>query len=480
MGVRYHRAADLLELTGILQTTVSGLSIDEIAARFEVSRRTAERMLGALRERFPDLEPVFRSGRKYWKLPQDVASRPLRLPKTVDALGERLARLEDELRDARAEAEELRGIADGVLDSWQVGILVIDSDFRAVWANHALFRCLELRREEIVGQDMRSLVHECIRHRFDDPERFSRRALAPPNGHGALRLGFRGTDGRSRWIDYSSRPITAGRYAGGRVDQYAEVRSDACSEHPAAGSSDGRSLGATSGHRTPAQSGRRSETPRELRLMDDGRAILGDYLTLIREAAAEVLAADDLSPAVAERLRSVVASSEQSVREALSLMDRGQMKFEPTAVPVVLRTAAALVEQLALESGVHLELEVDEALPRILADRTAITSAVTAAARNAILALEPGRTVRLRAERLDDPPRIRMSILDDGPDMPDSLLGLEGRFTETARSGLGLGITRARDATGRPIGGILQYFEVATEKVGRQAYRARRLSRHDS
>ena len=113
MGVRYQRAVDLVELTGILQTTVTGLSIDEISERFEVSRRTAERMLSALRDRFPDLEPIFRGGRKYWKLPPASRARPLQLPRTLETLSERIVELEAEISMSRHYAE-----AAGSDDTW--------------------------------------------------------------------------------------------------------------------------------------------------------------------------------------------------------------------------------------------------------------------------------------------------------------------------------------------------------------------------
>ena len=80
MDGRYRRIVDLVELTGLLQTRVGGVSLDEIAERFEVSRRTAERMLGALRRRFPQLDFELREGRKYWRLPSLDDPDEVRIP----------------------------------------------------------------------------------------------------------------------------------------------------------------------------------------------------------------------------------------------------------------------------------------------------------------------------------------------------------------------------------------------------------------
>lgn len=68
MEGRYRRVVDLVELSDLLQARETGISIDEIADRFDVSRRTAERMLRALRDRYPDLAAQVRHGRKYWHL----------------------------------------------------------------------------------------------------------------------------------------------------------------------------------------------------------------------------------------------------------------------------------------------------------------------------------------------------------------------------------------------------------------------------
>lgn len=77
MEGRYRRVVDLVELTDLLQVQHSGLSIDEIADRFAVSRRTAERMLRALRERYPDLAAEIRHGRKYWRFRHGSRAAPL-------------------------------------------------------------------------------------------------------------------------------------------------------------------------------------------------------------------------------------------------------------------------------------------------------------------------------------------------------------------------------------------------------------------
>lgn len=71
---RYARSADLLRLALQLAGAHEGLSLDEIARAFEVSRRTAERMRDALERVFPALEAkTGADGLKRWRLPKPPA-----------------------------------------------------------------------------------------------------------------------------------------------------------------------------------------------------------------------------------------------------------------------------------------------------------------------------------------------------------------------------------------------------------------------
>lgn len=86
MSGRYKRTADLLQLTALLQTRVGGVSMDQIAEQFDVSRRTAERMIAALRDNFSDLESELRDGRKYWRFVDSGEADTLRVPKELASL----------------------------------------------------------------------------------------------------------------------------------------------------------------------------------------------------------------------------------------------------------------------------------------------------------------------------------------------------------------------------------------------------------
>ena len=73
--MRHEKAGRLLELARLLAGTSEGLTLDEMAERLGVGRRTAERMRDAVRDVFPQLEEV-----------DDPPTRRFRIPAGLDGL----------------------------------------------------------------------------------------------------------------------------------------------------------------------------------------------------------------------------------------------------------------------------------------------------------------------------------------------------------------------------------------------------------
>ena len=73
--MRHEKAGRLLELARLLASTSEGLTLDEMAGRLGVGRRTAERMRDAVRDVFPQLEEV-----------EDPPTRRFRIPAGLDGL----------------------------------------------------------------------------------------------------------------------------------------------------------------------------------------------------------------------------------------------------------------------------------------------------------------------------------------------------------------------------------------------------------
>ena len=73
--MRHEKAGRLLELARLLASTSEGLTLDEMAERIGVGRRTAERMRDAVRDVFPQLEEV-----------DDPPTRRFRIPAGLDGI----------------------------------------------------------------------------------------------------------------------------------------------------------------------------------------------------------------------------------------------------------------------------------------------------------------------------------------------------------------------------------------------------------
>ncbi len=114
--MRHEKAALLLELARLLASSAEGLTLDEMAERLGVGRRTAERMRDAVWEVFPQLEVV-----------EDPPTRRFRIPSGLDGLfqaptAEELAALTAagdtfEKQGAQARAAALRSLETKVLSA---------------------------------------------------------------------------------------------------------------------------------------------------------------------------------------------------------------------------------------------------------------------------------------------------------------------------------------------------------------------------
>lgn len=439
MAVRYQRATDLVELTGILQTTATGLSIDEIADRFDVSRRTAERMLSALRERFPDLQPHLRAGRKYWKLPGRGQARPLQLPRTLHALSERIEELELEVLNSRGEIEELRGIAEGVFSTSPVGLLLLDAGRRIVWVNGTLSRYLGLAPEVLVGLPLETAARDRLTGVLERPEDL---LGDQEDGRSDCRV-LPGERRRGRWLRPVSRSIRVGRYAGGRLDRYMDVTG----LHP-------------DPSRQPEQTVGLDQLP------ESTAPMLKEHMQTLLDAVSHALDQDGLAPEVARRLRAVTDSNARTISTSLDMISSSGMKYEPIAPKQTLEVAATLVRPFAEECGVELRVEAAPVLPSMMADRALVISNLVLNAKLTVESLPPGSHLILRADHLEEPARVRISVIDDGPSLPDGFPEIVADFLPTQSGGAGIGLASPRDGSGRATGGIVQYFELPAFAIG--------------
>ncbi|ARS90050.1 PAS domain-containing sensor histidine kinase [Natrarchaeobaculum aegyptiacum] len=114
-----------------------------------------------------------------------------------------------------------------VIDQADAGMFVLDETFDVVWIDETIEEYFGIDRAEVVGRDKRMLVEESISERFADPESFAETVLATYDDNTYVEQ-FEcqltaGPDRAERWLEHRSKPIEAGRYAGGRVELYYDI-----------------------------------------------------------------------------------------------------------------------------------------------------------------------------------------------------------------------------------------------------------------
>lgn len=148
----------------------------------------------------------------------------------LGAVAERLGRIAERnlaQEGLKVSEERYRSLTEGVLDSSSVGLIILDSDFRVVWINHAMEQFFGLHRDKVIGMDKKWLVQRRIKHLFQDPESFAERVLATYKDNTYIanfECHVLGNDEREeRWLEHWSQPIKFGVYVGGRAEYYYDV-----------------------------------------------------------------------------------------------------------------------------------------------------------------------------------------------------------------------------------------------------------------
>ena len=120
-----------------------------------------------------------------------------------------------------------RSLVDDVLDSSQIGIIILDATFKMVWVNQSLECYFGLHRGEVLGKDIQWLIRERLKYIVEDPKGFVEKALATiENSTQAGRFEchvLANSDREEWWLEHWSQPIQSGLYAGGVVEYYTDI-----------------------------------------------------------------------------------------------------------------------------------------------------------------------------------------------------------------------------------------------------------------
>ncbi|MDX2137527.1 MAG: histidine kinase [Chloroflexota bacterium] len=133
-------------------------------------------------------------------------------------------RIEEALR--RSE-QEYRSLIDDVFNTSAVGVLILDRSLTVVWMNEATALYFGIARDEVIGQNKRTLIDNKLKCLFADPDDYATRLFAAYDTDTFTdRFECHVTPGQGRqdrWLEHWSQPIRQGMYAGGRIEQYTDI-----------------------------------------------------------------------------------------------------------------------------------------------------------------------------------------------------------------------------------------------------------------
>jgi PAS domain S-box-containing protein len=123
--------------------------------------------------------------------------------------------------------DHYRALVEDVLSDSRVATLVLDDDFRVVWASAAFEDYFGVKSDTLVGADKRELLRERLSDIVTDPDDFVGRLLDHYDQN-ACTSSFvcrvdPGGSHRPRWLQHWGLPITRGPLAGGRIEEYVDV-----------------------------------------------------------------------------------------------------------------------------------------------------------------------------------------------------------------------------------------------------------------
>jgi nitrogen-specific signal transduction histidine kinase len=441
MGGRYQRATDLLELKDLLQITTFGLTMDSIADYFEVSRRTAERMIGALRDRFPGVDSETHEGRKYWRLealvgggPKGVLAGVVESRQAPDSGGWEAAKS----GTGYEESDE------NLAENPAVGIFVLDADFTVVWISRAMEQFINVDRKEVIGKDLRMLIRLGIGDRLENHVHYVERVFASYNDNTFIEHlrchVVKAANREERWLDYWSQPINTGPYAGGRIEHYIDV-----TQRVRAQDAQRREL--------KAWRGRFQDVDESVKIEGVSTALcysivqpLTDIIAIANDPdnhGDESTSADAL-----EEISGLASRIGESLERMLKLTKSQRPVFELVKARPVLAAALDAIEPIAVQSKIEVELSLASNLDNFefRADVDLLSCGLAELLKNAVEAMPEGGRLWLAASLSDDTGEISFRVSDTGPGIPDHMLErvlLPFFTTRHNANGLGFGIANS-------------------------------------
>jgi len=119
-----------------------------------------------------------------------------------------------------------RSLIDDVLESVRVAILILDPDYKIVWANRWFERFFGLARMRVIGVESMHLIKTTLAQMFENSSEIENRLISSYQKSRSNNFQCHllpGPERKERWLEHTSQPIRSGLYAGGRIEQYSDI-----------------------------------------------------------------------------------------------------------------------------------------------------------------------------------------------------------------------------------------------------------------
>lgn len=262
-----------------------------------------------------------------------------------------------ELRELRRKLHEAearyRYLIEDAIDTLDSGIILLDKGGRVFWANETIGRLFYIHRDELVGKELRKALAPCEPF-FVEPGSFDR--VTSPRIKGRFTFTLRGR-GEERILELVSIPVETEKYKGGWINHYIDI-------------TEIKRLEASLREKT------KGLEESNLRLEEFDRAVSHELKGPARriESFAQILLEDYRDKLDEEGLDSLMRIKNQALKmthliDDLLTLARIGVKEEPLEEVHLGQVVREAVE--GLDWMLHgVELEVEGALPTVMANRT--------------------------------------------------------------------------------------------------------------
>jgi len=304
------------------------------------------------------------------------------------------------------------------LDDAEMGIFVLDSNFRVEWLNSTAATYFGLEQAAAIGRDKRTLIESSIKEIFEQPDRFAETVIDTYDDNTYIEefeCHVLSSEARAeRWLRHQSRPIETGVFAGGRIEHYTDIT---------------------------AQKQREADLTRERDRLDEFAGVVShDLRNPLNVAQGRLeIARDDCDSPELDHVAGALARMERIIGDVLWLARAGRDigDTEPVDLAATVEDAWTLV----VDGATDAELVVaPELVGRTIdADGDRLSQLLENLLSNAITHGGDGVTVRVDATETG------FAISDDGPGIPPEnreKVFDPGYSLSADGTGFGLGIVR--------------------------------------